>query len=550
MNAMYAAHFGLREGPFSLAPDPRYLYASEQHREALAHLLFGVGGDGGFVLLTGEVGTGKTTVFRSLLEQLPEGTRIAFVLHPRLSAAELLASVCDEFGISYPRNTKSTKKLVDRVNAFLLAEAEEGRRCVLVIDEAQNLDTEVLEQLRLLTNLETTRRKLLQVILIGQPELREKLARPGLRQLSQRITARFHLDPLGRREVGPYILHRLAVAGGEARLFPPRTIRRIAGLSRGVPRLINILCDRSLLGAFATGAPAVTTEIVSRAWKELSGERLRRRFEVRRPTLALAGLLAAVLGLAVALDRDPLHRAQTARPAGGGEGSLPVAAGRASLEAPAAPSPMPDGVAAKDLAWLFSQSRSGGREGAQKALLDLWGAGENGGAGADLCGVARKRGLECLRGKGSLEDLGRLNRPAVLRLLTFEGGDFHAALTALEDGKATLSFDGGSGRVSFRWYGEYTLLWRPPPGYRGALRPGLQSPVVPWLRRRIAVATGSAEDNGEGSVYDSALAGRVREFQKSRGLSEDGIVGPLTVIHLNTAADAGVPVLHRPSGES
>lgn len=272
---MYIEHFGLKEIPFSIAPDPRYLYMSDGHREALAHLLYGMNSDGGFVLLTGEVGTGKTTVCRRLLESVPQDAEIAFILNPKLTVSELLASVCDEFGVSYPEGNASIKVFVDRISAYLLGACESGKRAVLIIEEAQNLSPEVLEQLRLLTNLETDRRKLLQIILLGQPELREILGRPELRQLSQRITARYHLGPLSKKEAGGYISHRLGIAGCRAQLFPPDVIKRIFRLSSGVPRVINVICDRALLGAFVEGKSAVDGLVLKRAAREVLGERMR-----------------------------------------------------------------------------------------------------------------------------------------------------------------------------------------------------------------------------------------------------------------------------------
>jgi len=262
---MYLEYFGLREFPFSLAPDPRFLYLSAQHREALAHLLYGVRSEGGFVQLTGEVGTGKTTVCRCFLEQLPPGTRAAVILNPALSAEDLLASVCDEFEIPRPAGPVSVKDSFDRINRFLLEVHAAGERAVLVIDEAQNLDAAVLEQVRLLTNLETSSRKLLQIILMGQPELRATLARPELRQLAQRITARFHLQALSREETRAYVRHRLEVAGSGEDLFPATVIGRLRRLSRGVPRLINILCDRALLGAFVQGKRQVGRATLAQA---------------------------------------------------------------------------------------------------------------------------------------------------------------------------------------------------------------------------------------------------------------------------------------------
>ncbi len=255
---MYKEYFGLKEAPFSIAPDPHYFYISEGHREALAHLMYGINSDGGFVLLTGEVGTGKTTVCRCLIEQMPEDCEVAFILNPKLSSVELLAAICDEFRISYPKGTETVKDLVARINDFLFLIHETDRKAVLIIEEAQNLSVEVLEQIRLLTNLETSQRKLLQIIMLGQPELKKTLARPELRQLSQRITARYHLGPLAKHEIAAYVNHRLSVAGlvrGE--LFPSPVMNMLYGLTNGVPRLINVICDRALLGAYTQGIESV-----------------------------------------------------------------------------------------------------------------------------------------------------------------------------------------------------------------------------------------------------------------------------------------------------
>jgi general secretion pathway protein A len=245
---MYQKHFGLTERPFSIAPDPRFLYMSQQHREALAHLLYGVGEGGGFVQLTGEVGTGKTTICRCLLEQLPGQVDMALILNPRVNALELLASLCDELHISYAPDTSSVKVLTDILSAYLLDSHARGRRTVLMIDEAQNLSTEALEQVRLLTNLETTREKLLQIILVGQPELRSLLGRVELRQLSQRITARYHLEPISRSETAAYIRHRLQVCGAAEAIFNERAIDLVHQLSCGVPRLINVLARSPSMG--------------------------------------------------------------------------------------------------------------------------------------------------------------------------------------------------------------------------------------------------------------------------------------------------------------
>ncbi len=268
---MYTHYFGLKESPFSIAPDPRYLYMSALHQEALAHLLYGVKGDGCLILLTGDVGAGKTTVCRCLLEQLPENTDLALILNPKLNAMELLASICDELEIVVTGKKISIKTYIDHLNRYLLSAHARGRITALIIDEAQNLSLDTLEQLRLLTNLETTKQKLLKIILLGQPELRQLLDQDGVAQINQRITSRYHLSPLSNQEVAMYIEHRLAVAGGRGQLFSTAAMKKVAELSKGVPRLINVLCDRSLLGAFVEGKYQVDLKIVQQAAQEVLG---------------------------------------------------------------------------------------------------------------------------------------------------------------------------------------------------------------------------------------------------------------------------------------
>ncbi len=299
---MYLDYFGIKANPFSLTPDPRYLYMAKGHQEALAHLLYGVGEGGGFVLLTGEVGTGKTSVCRCLLEQLPEDVDVAFILNPRLTETELLAAICDELEVDYPgvdgRGIDSLKALVDVLNAKLLELHAAGRRAVVIIDEAQNLSPEVLEQVRLLTNLETTKSKLLQVILIGQPELGEILKRKDMRQLVQRISARYHLEPLRGAETKAYVRHRLEVAGMPPDVFSNAAITAIHRRSGGIPRLINVLCDRCLLAAYAQDSRRVDTRFVRSAAKEvfrtLGSPRLRRLAFLPRAAAATAAVLALV----------------------------------------------------------------------------------------------------------------------------------------------------------------------------------------------------------------------------------------------------------------
>ncbi len=277
---MYTRYFGLKRAPFSIAPDPSYLYLSPQHEEALAHLLYGIRTEGGFVLLTGEVGSGKTTVCRRFLETLSSDIAVAFILSPTLSVKELLSTVCDEFGIRHPRQV-TIKGLVDRIHAYLLELNANRKRAVLIIDEAQDLKREVLEQIRLLTNLETNERKLLQIILIGQPELRTRLAQPDMRQVSQRIVARCHIDALSKPEVERYVTHRLAIArrgreveaGGAQSLplFSKDALNSLYASSGGIPRVINLVCDRALLGAYTRQEQIVTRETLLKAAAEVLG---------------------------------------------------------------------------------------------------------------------------------------------------------------------------------------------------------------------------------------------------------------------------------------
>jgi len=585
---MYATFFGLQQPPFSIAPDPRYLYMSERHREALAHLLYGLGGGGGFVLLSGEIGAGKTTVCRCFLEQLPEGTQVAYVFNPRLTATELLQTVCDEFGLAVappPAGQAPTvKPYIDALNAHLLAAHARGRQCLLVIDEAQNLSPEVLEQLRLLTNLETAERKLLQIVLIGQPELRSLLAGPGLEQLAQRVIARYHLGPLGPAETAAYVAHRLAVAGhAGASPFDAAALRRIHALSGGVPRRINLLCDRALLGAYAEGRARVDRRIVERAAREVfDPDAAPPRAGRRRLALAAGGGLLAGLALAagwlgwlhgggwpagrgnaaaqaaapgVAASRPAVAPAQmTPASSSMATASRPAASAAAALapapaSGPAASTLVPPAAAAVwppplappvDLGWLPRDDRAAWRE-----LLRQWGLPEPA-PGADPCAAVRVQGWRCFRtGTLTLAQLRRLGRSGVLALRGDDGAPRHARLTVLGTDRAVLHAGArahtlGLDELAQRWRGEFGTLWRPPEGYAGPLEPGARGPAVDALARGLA-GWRRAPAPPAGQALSGPLAADLAAFQRAQGWRADGVAGPATFMLLERAAGLAGP---------
>ena len=591
---MYASFFGLKQLPFSIAPDPRYLYLSERHREALAHLLFGVQGGGGFVLLSGEIGAGKTTVCRCFLEQVPPDCQVAYIFNPQLTVPELLQTVCDEFGIAVPlgATAASLKTYIDALNAHLLAAHAQGRHCLLIIDEAQHLSAEVLEQLRLLTNLETRERKLLQIILIGQPELRTLLAGAGLEQLAQRVIARYHLGALTAPETAAYVAHRMAVAGLAGPLpFDAAALRRIQALSGGVPRRINLLCDRALLGAFAEGRARIGSRIVDRAASEVfdAGAAAPRQ----RPVLLLAtglggGLALAVLaaagwlagppglagprwpaGAVAAAASTPASAAAplavgpsaargaavVAAPAVAVASLAAAAAGPASsavapAAAPAAaepqvppllpllpllPTPGPAVFAADEArAW--------------RDLAPLWGWQVPAAMLGDPCLGARAQQLRCYRtAAGTLVQLRQLDRPVLLVLREGDGPPRFARLLSLGAQRAVLA--AGEQRYALTiddlarlWRGEFSTFWRVPDGYQRPLEAGAVGPAVDTLARSLALLRGDPPSL-PGQVLAGDLASRLAAFQLAQGLQPDGLAGPTTFMQLNRALAVAEPRL-------
>ncbi|HTU67151.1 MAG TPA: AAA family ATPase [Steroidobacteraceae bacterium] len=536
---MYASFFGLNEKPFSITPDPRYLFLSERHAEALAHLVYGINEAGGFIQLTGEVGTGKTTVVRSLLAQAPKHAEIALILNPRMTPSEFLLAICEELGISVaPESEHSLKDLVDLLSFHLLGAHAQGKRIVLVVDEAQNLAVEVLEQVRLLTNLETETQKLLQIILIGQPELRELLSRTELRQLAQRITGRYHLDPLSGEEAAAYVRHRLRVAGSTREIFSNGALREIQRLSGGVPRLINIIADRALLGAFTEDRHVVSGSVVRRAAGEVFG----RSIQPRWLPFAAAGAVGAVAVVSGLLLVPRL----LATPAAISPVQTVAAAPSAT---PAAAPP----AAAPDLDQLLTRyDAETDPDDAFNKLFALWGIRYVAGR-VDPCSQAMQSGLECLTQRGSLAQLRLFNRPAVLNVIDSAGKAHQLVLAGLDDEHAQVDLGGaqrevGIGDLSRSWFGDYVLLWKPAAGDSQPLALGARSARVKWLRDSLRRVSGLPADAGD-DRFDPALVTLVEDFQRKNRLAVDGIAGVQTQVALDAALnDAATPFLRNGAG--
>ena len=528
---MYTHYFQLKQSPFSIAPDPRYLFMSERHREALAHLLYGVGSGGGFVLLTGEIGAGKTTVCRCFMEQIPENCQLAYIFNPKLSVEELLLSICEEFRIALAPGVASVKGYVDAINAHLLASHAQGKNNVLIIDEAQNLSAAVLEQLRLLTNLETSERKLLQIILIGQPELRAMLARPELEQLAQRVIARYHLGSLTADETASYIRHRLAVAGCAAQTpFAPRLMAHIHAMSHGVPRRINLLCDRALLGAYVENQPQVTRQILRRAAEEVFAEEGKPAAGrgLRWPQVAGGVLAGAVVTAALAWHFMPRPSAVPAAPvvAASVPASASAVAAAAASASASAPVSVPD------------------RNAVLRQLASLWG--EQLPAG-DACQAGTRAGLRCLHSRGGIAELRVLDRPAMLALRDTDGREQLALLTRVQDGSATLMLDGKQqslplAQLAQRSDGSFTTFWRAPRSWRDEVPLGARGADVDWLAQRLAQQRGLPAPAAN-LPLDAEMQGQLRAFQQSQNLRADGLAGPKTYIRLMQLGDNAEPRL-------
>jgi len=529
---MLLEYYGFAEAPFSITPDPRFVYLSERHRDALAHLHYGItqGGGGGFVQLTGEVGTGKTTLCRLLLEQLPENVRVALVLNPLLSPVELLEAIAEELRLDIGAVRGSLKGLYDRLNAYLIDAYAQGLRVVVIIDEAQNLSKDALEQVRLLTNLETPTQKLLQMVLLGQPELRDLLDRAELRQLAQRITARFHLTPLDADEVEAYVRHRVAVAGATRFPFTRLAVKRLHHHAGGVPRLVNVIAERALLAGYARDEHPVGERLVDLAAREVLVRPLK-----RLPKPSMPVVVGAVLAIGIALFALAPHRSL----------APPSPEPAAGLAAPIPPPRLDDATLAARLRQLDDSPAPAAAE-----LMRMWAVRAQEATPRRLadCPPVLAPGLLCQAGTTSLDALVALQRPALVQLQGSDGRRAWAVLLGADALRVRLWLGDIAvdiARVDFNRYfrGRHLSIWRAPLALARVPAEGETGPEVVWLAARLAAQRQAAMPQGP-SEFDAAMTDALREVQRVHGLAVDGVPGPATLRALGAERNDG-PRLRR-----
>lgn len=517
--SLYLKHFGLAREPFSIVPDPGFLYPSVHHRQAVAHLKYGLDREGGFILLTGEVGTGKTTLTRTMLKRLPAHVRVAYVLNSKLKTTDALASICHELAIELPttRGLSFSKICIDALNQNLLQAHSEGKKTLIVIEEAQNLTAEVLETLRLLSNLETHSHKLLHILLVGQPELLETLAQKELRQLNQRVVSRFHLLPLKKDDLANYVNHRLHRAGAKGPLFDQPSMKVLFKLTGGVPRLINLVCQHALLAAYSTESKQVTPGLVKQAAVEILGGDNTPRQQLQQWHY---GLLFAVLFLAMGFYAMQLPQQS------------------ASVEQAET---VPQVTTAVDkLAPLNPYAQ----------LLSRWGfQADEIYSEEELVTLAAGYGLSAEQlNNASPADIQRINRPGIVRIQDQTGRLKSAVLSHMDPSGVSLVQANKQIRLSMqtfidRWSGSYLYLWRPPQQI-SQLKVGDKDPAaLAWLQQRLTMVDTEAETIISGGRYTPAVADQVRRFQRQQAISADGVIGRETLMRLNQLTEQGIPLL-------
>ncbi|MDQ6992076.1 MAG: AAA family ATPase [Mariprofundus sp.] len=603
---LYLDYFGLKEPPFSIAPNPRYLYMTHQHQDALAHLRYGLQGEGGILLLTGEVGTGKTTISRRLLETTGELYHFAWIINPRLSITELLATICDEFKLSYVPECNSIKHFTDLISAFLIQLHSQAQNAVLIIDEAQNLSPDVLEQLRLLTNLETNERKLLQIILLGQPELRVILAKTELRQLAQRITVRYHLTPLNLNETGEYIRYRLSIAGCPLPLFNAAIIKTIHQRSQGTPRLINLLCDRILLGMYSQATQIAQPKHVQQAALELFGEQAKKSYLTLSAMLAVT-IFSLISALFFYINQHPasipsefenvkitdnkqlqistpaLTINSTAEPIQAPATSTHKAASIQTVPASPEPRPLQTDIIANPLPptqqileskqseqadtsilsrsaqpvsrlpWL-SIEKTGDKISAFQTLLNIWAVDLNIHSKRDPCSQIEEKNIFCLQLRAQTWMLEAFNGPAIFQTIDTTGKNHFAVIRLMDGENITLQLNKEQWTIKRHellqhWHGDITLFWNHPPGYQKSLHPGDSGLTVQWLSKQLDQIQGTIIPPRQRWIMDEVMVERLKTFQRAQEIYPDGIAGPMTLMRIQQLTGAtSPPQLMMPKG--
>ena len=553
--SIYQQYFALNCEPFSIVPDPGFLYPSSQHRQAVAHLKYGLDREGGFVLLTGEVGTGKTTLTRTLLKRIPAHVRVAYVLNSTLEVTDVLASICQELSIDLPKSSKTslTKNCIDALNSDLITAHAAGKKTLVVIEEAQNLTPEVLEILRLLSNLETATHKLLHILLVGQPELLETLAQKDQRQLNQRVVARFHLLPLAKSDVANYVNHRLHHAGANRAIFESAAMTRLFKLTKGVPRLINLICHHALLAAYATGAKTVSAKLVKNAAKEIFDTQIVEKNSSRKWLVAL--FIAGIFSLLIAerydssqlnnpveeaeiiVDVEPVIPEQVQPLIEVVESEeilmeplmqavIPVSEPDVTQDSPAVlTNPFADLFAAWSIEVepLFSEEEV-------FALAEI-----------------NNLGAEKLTNAGNLQ-LVAIDRPGIIWIKEDNGRLKSHLLMALDDDSVLLKTDSGDRRESLQWFNErwngaYLFLWHSPSDIKSLRLGDKDSIALDWVQSQLQLIDSNYLPFITGGNYTEVIRNRVLDFQTLQGIRADGVVGRQTIMRLNQLVDPNIPRL-------
>ncbi|MDG1494441.1 MAG: AAA family ATPase [Porticoccaceae bacterium] len=591
--SIYLQYFALAREPFSIVPDPGFLYPSIYHRQAVAHLKYGLDREGGFILLTGEVGTGKTTLTRTMIKRIPPHVRVAYILNSKLNVADVLASICDELDITLPNPSELsltkqsfTKQCIDALNRDLLAAHTEGKKTLIVLEEAQNLTPEVLETLRLLSNLETSTHKLLHILLVGQPELLDILAQQELRQLNQRVVSRFHLSPLDKNDISNYINHRLHRAGAKRPIFEAGCAAMLFRLTDGVPRLINLVCHQSLVAAYSTGAQTVSAKLVKQAATEILSES-KESSGKKIPLLGFVVALLLVAGLIIKFSPAELSSGLLS-----GD-TPPVSAAETPIAKPLNPEPLspeplnPEPVtkesvtiepgvieplATESLPVISSaaitnnevlspapeikQSEPTVNGNPFVGLLALWGVqATDVFSQEELAAVASQTNLRAEKvSLGDMADLKQINRPGIVWLAEESGYLKSYVLETVGVSVVGLQDRRGSLQVSLedfsqRWNGIYLYLWRAPDSYIAPLSAApkgienISNPeLVDWLQAQLAGLDNNSDIIISGGRYTAAIAQQVLSFQQQQGLVADGILGRETLMRLNQLSDGNIPL--------